>query len=437
MPKKAKELVSLSVSRLTAPGLHFVGGVAGLALQVLPSGGRSWVLRVRIGGKRRDMGLGGFPDVPLASARETARRARDKIKGGIDPIEEQRKARELLRLQQSNAVPFRQAAEAYIDTHEPSWHNAKHAQQWRNSLRTHAYPIIADVLVRDIELPHVLSVLEPIWRTKTETATRVRGRIERVLDWATIKGHRNGLNPARWKAHLENVLPAPGRIAKAEHHPALPFTEAGAFMEELRKERGTGARALEFGILCASRSFEIRGLTWCEIAFDVKVWTVPAERMKMKREHRIPLANAAVKILEDQWNVACALSETGEPEASAHVFPAPRGGMLSDATLNAVISRMNEGEKARWVDQKGRQVVQHGFRSSFRDWASETTNYPREAAEAALAHANPDKVEAAYRRGDLFEKRRTMMTDWAAYVSKVEKRAKVISMQSKRAVASE
>lgn len=421
MPKKATELGPLAVSRLSEAGLHFVGGVAGLALQVLPSGGRSWVLRVRVGGKRRDMGLGGYPDVPLADAREAARAARSKIRHGIDPIEEARSARALLKLAQANAVPFKSATTAYIETHEPSWRNAKHAQQWRNSLTTHAYPHIGDMLVRDIDLPQILNVLEPIWRTKTETATRVRARIEKILDWCTTRGYRDGLNPARWKGHLENLLPAPSKIAKEEHHPALPFAEIGAFVAELRKHSGVGARALEFGILTAARSGEIRGATWGEIDLDERVWTISAERMKMKREHKVPLADAAIQLLLALRAEAAALIGRTEPAPTALIFPAPRGGVLSDGTLNAVMKRM------------GVAAVQHGFRSTFRDWCSERTNYPNEVAEMALAHSISSKVEAAYRRGDLFEKRRHLMADWAKYLGTIEKAAQVIELKSMRA----
>lgn len=422
MPKKAPELSPLAVNRLTAPGLHFVGGVAGLALQVLPSGGRSWVLRARVGDKRRDMGLGGFPDVPLAQAREAARVARAKIRSGVDPIEEARAARALLRLAQANAVSFRSAAAAYIETHAPGWANAKHAQQWTNTLTMHAYPHIGDMLVRDIGLPHVLNVLEPIWRTKTETASRVRSRVESVLDWATTKGYREGLNPARWKGHLDNLLPAPSKIAKEKHHPALPVSDAGAFMAELRTHGGMGARALEFGILTAARSGEIRGATWGEINLDAAEWSVPAARMKMKNDHRVPLSDAAVKLLKSLLVVPDTGEELPKPAATALVFPAPRGGKLSDSTLNAVIGRMNEQtEQPRWIDPKdGREAVQHGFRSTFRDWVSERTNYPNEVGEMALAHAVGNKVEAAYRRGDLLDKRRQMMDDWAAFCAMVE-----------------
>jgi integrase len=422
MPKKAKELGPLAVSRLATPGLHFVGGVAGLALQVLPSGGRSWVLRARVGGKRRDMGLGGFPDVPLAHARETARTARAKIRQGVDPIEESRTARSMLRMAQANAVPFRRAAAAYIETHAAGWANAKHAQQWTNTLTTHAFPHIGDLLVRDIELPQILSVLEPIWRTKTETASRVRNRVEAVLNWATTKGYREGLNPARWSGHLENILPSPAKIKKEKHHPALSVSDAGAFLAALRTHGGMGARALEFGILTAARSGEIRGATWGEINLDSAEWCIPAARMKMKNDHRVPLSDAAVDLLKALLVVPGTTDKLPKRAATALVFPAPRGGTLSDGTLNAVISRMNEEtEQPRWIDPKdGREVVQHGFRSTFRDWVSERTNYPNEVAEMALAHAVGNKVEAAYRRGDLLDKRRQMMDDWAAFCAMVE-----------------
>jgi integrase len=420
MPKKAPELGPLAVSRLTKPGLHFVGGVAGLALQVLESGGRSWILRATVGTKRRDMGLGGYPDVALAKAREAAAEARAKIRQGVDPIQEVQAAREVLRLSQANAVPFKRAALAYIETHELGWRNAKHAQQWRNSLETYAYPLIGDTLVGDIELPHVLKVLEPIWRTKTETATRVRGRIEKVLDWATTRGYRKGLNPARWRGHLDNLLPAPNKIAKEEHHAALPVGEVGAFVEKLRTHSGMGALALEFGILTAARSGEVRGARWSEIDLSERVWTVPGNRMKAGREHRVPLSDAAMTLL-NKIREGLNFPDGEEPPADWLVFVAPRGGILSDGTLNAVIRRM------------GLDVVQHGFRSTFRDWASERTNYPNDVAEMALAHTIPSKVEAAYRRGDLFEKRRRLMADWADFLTKLEKPAQVIELKSKRA----
>ena len=396
VPRKAKELGPLAVSRLREPGLHFVGGVAGLALQVLPSGGRTWVLRATMGGRRRDMGLGGYPDVPLAEARAAARRAREQIRVGLDPIEVSRAAVSAQRANQSRNITFRDSALAYIAAHEAGWRNAKHAQQWRNTLEAYAYPVVGPIMVSDVELAHVLSVLTPIWNTKTETAKRLRGRIEQVLDWATARGHRDGLNPARWKGHLDKLLARPSKISSVKHQRALPVTDVGEFMERLREVEGMGARALEFAILTAARSSEVRGATWAEMDLKANVWAIPAKRMKAGREHRVPLSPTAVALLESLPRMA---------EINL-VFPAPRGGVLSDMTLTAVLRRMK-------ID-----AVPHGFRSTFRDWASERTNYPRDAAEMALAHTIGDKVEAAYRRGDLFEKRRQMMADWAVFCAR-------------------
>jgi integrase len=409
MGNKAKELAPITVSRLTSPGLHFVGGVAGLALQVLPTGGRTWVLRATIGGKRRDMGLGGYPDVTLVGAREAARNARLLIKSGKDPIAEARAAASALRASRAKDVTFEQAARSYIAAHESGWRNAKHAQQWRNTLASYAYPEIGGLLVRDVELAHVLAVLEPIWTKKTETATRLRGRIEQVLDWATARGYRDGLNPARWRGHLDKLLARPSKVADVEHHATLPFTEVGDFMRRLRDAKGMGARALEFAILTAARSGEVRGATWAEIDLKTAVWTVPGNRMKMGREHRAPLSTTAVALLNALPRMA----------GTDLLFPAPRGGALSDMTLSAVVRRMKVA------------AVPHGFRSTFRDWASERTNYPRDVAEMALAHAIGDRVEAAYRRGDLFEKRQRLMADWATFCDRREQEGGVIAMRRK------
>ena len=398
MAKKADELAAVTVSRLKAPGLHFVGGVAGLALQVLPTGGRTWVLRASIGGRRRDMGLGGFPDVPLVDARAAARAARQLIREGKDPIAEARAAASALRASRLKEVTFEQATVSYIAAHEAGWRNVKHAQQWRNTLATYAYPVIGALVVRDIDLPHILAILEPIWAAKTETATRLRGRIEQVLDWATARGYRAGPNPARWRGHLDKLLARPSKVADVEHHAALPFAALGEFMQRLRAANGMGARALEFAILTAARSGEVRGATWAEIDLQAAVWTVPGSRMKMGREHRAPLSPQALALLKALPRMA----------GTDLVFPAPRGGILSDMTLSAVLRRMKVA------------AVPHGFRSSFRDWASERTNYPRDVAEMALAHAIGDKVEAAYRRGDLFEKRKLMMADWARFCDKTQ-----------------
>lgn len=297
MPKLAKELAALTVARITAPGLHFVGIVPGLALQVTAAGARSWTLRVVIGGKRRDMGLGGYPEVPLAQAREKGRNARELIRQGIDPIARQQAAASALRASVADALTFKQCATAYMKAHAAGWKSAKHRQQWENTLTQHAYPVIGDLLVRDVKLPQVLAVLEPIWSTTNETAVRLRGRIETVLDWAAARGYRDGLNPARWRGHLDKLLARPSKVAKVEHHAALPVGEVGAFMTRLHEAQGMGARALEFGILTAARSGEVRGATWAEVDTEGKVWTIPAERMKAGKEHRVPLSAEALALL--------------------------------------------------------------------------------------------------------------------------------------------
>lgn len=395
MSRKATELGALAVSRLRDPGMHAVGGVSGLYLQVTPSGARTWILRATMGGKRRDMGLGGYPDVTLAAAREKAREARAKIEQGIDPILERERALSQLKAEQAKSITFAAAARALIDAKSDEWRNAKHRAQWSSSLETYAFPIIGKLQVADVTQAHVLSVLQPIWKEKTETANRLRGRIEQVLDWAKVRGYREGENPARWRGHLDKLLPAPTKIARVVHHRALPIDAMPGFMAELRQRKGIAPRALEFLVLTAARSGEVRGATWQEIDMDAAVWTVPAERMKAGKEHRAPLSLQALELLASLPRL----------EGNDLVFPAPRGGVLSDMTITAVMRRME-------LD-----AVPHGMRSTFRDWAAERTNYPREVAEMALAHTIGNAVEAAYRRGDLFEKRVQMMADWAAFCS--------------------
>jgi integrase len=411
MPKLADELGALQVQRLAqSTGLHFVGGVQGLALQVTSAGAKSWILRVMVGGKRREMGLGPYPEVTLARARDKAREARGLVRGGVDPIQRQREAASALRAAVAKALTFDDCADSYIRAHEAGWRNAKHGQQWRNTLKTYATPKFGSLLVRDVALPHVMAALEPIWTEKNETASRLRGRIELVLDWATARGLREGPNPARWRGHLDKLLPKPSKVQRGEHHPALPVGDVGAFMARLRQVEGMGARALEFVILTAARSGEVRGAKWAEIDLHAKVWTVPGERMKAGKEHRVPLSEPALALLQALPRV----------DAAELVFPGPKGSALSDMTLTAVTRRMA-------VD-----AVPHGFRSTFRDWAAERTNYPREVAEMALAHTIGDKVEAAYRRGDLFEKRAHLMAEWATFLAKVERPAEVVSIAARR-----
>lgn len=393
MPKIAKELSALQVSRLTEPGHHSVGGVTGLYLYVTPTGARSWVLRTVIAGKRRHMGLGAFPSVTLSMAREKARAARSEVETGADPIARRQEAVSKLKAEQLNIVTFESAAKAYIDAHGDTWKNPKHRAQWSATLATYAFPVIGSLQTAHVTQSHVLAVLEPIWKTKNETAARLRGRIEAVLDWATVRGYREGENPARWKGRLDKLLPAPGKIQKTVHRKALPIDAVPQFICDLRTKEGIAARALEFVVLTAARSGEVRGATWSEVDLDAGVWIVPGERMKAQREHRVPLSKQAVELLRKLPRFV----------DNDFVFPSPRGKLLSDMTLLAVMRRM------------GVDAVPHGFRSTFRDWVGERTDYPRELAEQALAHALESKVEAAYRRGDALGKRRVMMQEWADF----------------------
>lgn len=361
-----------------------------------------------MGGKRRDMGLGGYPDVTLAQAREKARAARNRVEQGVDPIEERRQARSALAAARAATRTFEDCVTGFMKAKESEWRNPKHRQQWQNTLDTYAGPVMGSLLVGDIELAHVLKVLEPIWKDKTETATRVRGRIEQVLDWATVRGYRKGDNPARWKGHLDQLLAKPRKITQVEHHAAVPVEGVGAFLADLRAMEGMGARALEFAILTAARSGEVRGALWSEFDLDAKLWTVPPERMKGKVEHRVPLSTQAIELLQS-------LPRFEKVEV---VFPGVKGQVLSDMTLSAVMRRMK-------VD-----AVPHGFRSTFRDWAAERTNFPRDLAEMALAHVIESKVEAAYRRGDMLAKRLKMMQAWADFAGTVPKASNVVPFKA-------
>lgn len=392
MGKRATELGALQVKHLQHEGLHFVGGVAGLALQII-GGSKSWLLRVAVAGRRRDMGLGAYPEVGVADARRLAAAAREQIRQGIDPIAQRRAAQQALRTAAASHLTFDQAAARCIEAREAGWKNAKHGKQWSATLQTYAFPIIGKLHVADIALPHVLQVLEPVWRVKPETASRLRQRVETVLSWATTRGYRHGDNPARWRGHLDQVLPAPSSVQQVVHHAALPVDQVGAFMQRLQQADGIGALALRFAVLCASRSGEVRGATWSEVDMQRGVWVIPGSRMKAKREHRVPLSADALALLQALPRYA----------GTDLLFPSSKGTALSDATLLQVCRRM------------GIAGVPHGFRSTFRDWAAERTSHPSEVVEMALAHTVGDKVEAAYRRGDLFEKRRALMEDWARF----------------------
>lgn len=394
MASGINKLSSLGVSKTKQPGHYGDGG--GLWLQVSDSGTKSWVFRFTspLTGKAREMGLGAVTTYSLVEARLKAKDARQLVDAGRDPIVERDAERQRSELQAALSMSFSQCAEAYIATHRAGWKNPKHAKQWESTLANYAGPVMGSLPVAAIDTPMVLKVLEPIWATTNETASRLRGRIESVLDWATVRGYRTGDNPARWKGHLDSLLAAPAKVQKVKHHPALPHEQIAGFMVDLKHRPGIAPQALQFTILTACRSGEVRGATWDEINLPAKVWTIPAERMKAGKEHRIPLSDAAVAILQAVPRLA----------DNPLIFPAPRGGMLSDMTMTAVLRRMERSD-----------LTVHGFRSTFRDWAGETTPFPREVIEHALAHQLRDKAEAAYARGTLFDKRRQLMDVWAKY----------------------
>lgn len=395
-PKHAQELTAMAVKKASKPGYHYVGGVPGLILQVAETGSKSWILRTTVGNKRREIGLGGYPEISLKAAREAARAARAQIRDGIDPVAERKAARAALIAAQGKTITFKAAAYRCHSAKSAEFRNDKHRKDWISSLERYAFPVIENLPVSDIELPHIMQVLEPIWTTKTETATRLRQRIESVLTWATVSGFRQGENPARWDGNLKEVLPAPSKIAKTKHYPAVHWRDMGSFMADLRKREGMGARALEFAILTAARSGEVRGMTWDEVDFQSRIWTVPAERIKAGKQHKVPLSPDALSILKNLPRF----------EGTPYVFPALRGGKLSDMALSAVVRRM------------GIDAVPHGFRSTFKDWARSCTSYPDEVSELTLAHVSTDATRAAYARDELLPKRKKLMNDWAKFCNK-------------------
>ncbi len=397
MARRAIELSALQVRALAESanqGFHAVGGVSGLYLRTV-GGSCSWVLRTVIAGKRRDMGLGGFPSVTLAGARERAREARLAIDAGKDPIDQRGAAKRLLRASVAKTVTFEQSATSYIAANEAAWKNAKHAAQWVTTLRTYAFPVIGDMRVADVESAHVKAIIEPIWYTKTETAKRLLGRIERVLSAATTAGYRDGLNPARWDDHFQNILPALGKIQKRKHHEAMAIDDVGAFMVRLADVEGMTARALQLLILTATRSGDVRGALWAEMDLQAGVWTIPPSRIKAGIELRVPLTGPALTLLRSL------------PVENELVFPTQKGKALSDMAFLMLMRRMK-------VD-----AVPHGFRSTFRDWVGERTSFPTDLAEMSLAHKIVNKVEAAYARSDLFDKRRELMNAWAKHVGTI------------------
>jgi integrase len=360
----------------------------GLYLRIGPTGSKSWVYRFMLDGKLHDMGLGPYSDISLADARERAAAQRKLRLDGKDPIEARRANRLAEHFATSKVMSFKDCAEAYIAAHQAGWKNPKHAKQWPSTLEAYVYPVFGRLPVQAVDVGLVMKAVEPIWTKKSETASRVRGRIESVLDWATARGYRTGENPARWRGLLENLLPKRSKVAPVEHHPALPYREMPEFMAALRPRGGIAAAALEFAILTAARTSEVIGATWPEIDFGARLWTIPAGRMKAGREHRVPLSDAAMTILRSLYEV----------RTSDRVFP------ISNMAMAMTLRRMGCSD-----------LTVHGFRSTFSDWCAEQTNTPSEVREMALAHSVGDKVEAAYRRGDLFQKRRALAEAWATF----------------------
>jgi integrase len=410
MARVYERLTAMTVRQLRGAGRFPDGG--GLYLQITPSGARSWIFRYRVAGRERQMGLGPLELVSLAQAREKARAARLQRYNGEDPLGGRAGRRPAAANAAPVSVTFKDAMVAYIDMNKAAWRNEKHIQQWSSTLETYAVPHFGSKALADIETADVLKALKPIWLTKSETASRLRGRIEAILSWGTVQGYRQGENPARWKGHIEMILPAKSKVAKVKHHAALDYREMPAFMARMGSQVGVGVLALRFAILTAARTGEVIGADWREIDLENRVWTVPASRMKAGREHRVPLSRPAMEILERQraaWFDIEARRyrktlKAGEAGPTGPVFWGQRADKaLSNMSLLAVLRRMGRGD-----------LTSHGFRSSFRDWAAEETDFQNEVVEMALAHAVGNKVEAAYRRGDLFEKRRLLMDRWAA-----------------------
>ena len=410
------KLTALAVKNLTNPGLYNDG--AGLYLKVSKSGTKSWIFRWRdrTTGKLRDMGLGPVGDYSLKEAREAATEARKLVSGGFDPIVERKRERLARRTQTEGMLTFDECAERYILTHEPTWKNPKHIGQWRNTLRDYASPIIGELPVNSVADHHVLAILEPLWSTKTETGSRVRSRLERILDWATAHKYRDGANPARWKGHLAAMLPSPSKIKNVQHHPSLPYPQVYDFIEEIREHAGNASRCLEFTILTAARTKESIGAQWSEIDFAARIWTVPGVRMKGKIEHRVPLSDTAIEVLKGQRD-----------QNETFVFPGLKDGKhLSDAAMMELVKDL----KTTYRDKDGRRIVVHGFRSTFRNFSGEQTNFPREVCEASMAHKLKDKTEAAYFTSDLLEKRAALIGQWATYCLTKPKKATVTPIKS-------
>jgi integrase len=411
MPRKAAGLTARQVQTQRTAGLFADGG--GLYLQVSPTGAKTWIYRFQIAGRRRDMGLGSAGVFTLGDARQKAAEARRLVAEGIDPIERRTGQAAAAALVTAKVVTFKDCAEAYIDSMRAGWKNAKHGAQWAATLETYAYPVMDSLPIDGIDTGLVLRVLEPIWPTKSETASRVRGRIESILDYAKVRGYRSGENPARWKGHLDHILPAKGAVARVQHHASMPYAELPDFWPRLQVQDGLGARALELCVLTATRTGELLGARWPEIDMETLTWTIPAERMKAGAEHRVPLSDAAMELLRKL--AAIRMGDLVFPGQSAD-------RALSGMTMAMALRRMKV------------PVTPHGFRSTFRTWVAEQTAFPHEVAEAALAHTQGDKVVAAYQRGDLFEKRRRLMAEWARFCTAPPSAGRVVPIRAGAAI---
>ena len=414
MARTIGRLTALKVDKAKRPGMYADGG--GLYLRVTHSGTKNWVFRFMLNGRPRWMGVGPLHTIGLAEARNRAGGFRLQRHDGVDPIEKRRAERLESRLDAAKAVTFKECAARYIASYRAGWRNPKHAAQWQATLATYAEPVIGSLPVQAVDTALVLKVLEPIWATKPETAGRVRGRIESILDWAKVRGYRAGENPARWRGRLDKLLPARSKVRRVELHAALPYAELPDFLVSLREQEGIAARALEFAILTAARTGEVIGARWSEMGLLDKTWTLPAGRMKAGREHRVPLSGRALAILQEM--------QPHRQAGDAFVFPGGKNSRpLSNMALLMLMRRMGRGD-----------LTAHGFRASFKTWASERRSFPNEIVEAALAHVVGSKVEQAYLRGDMFERRRRLMQQWSTFCNAPEQRRRATSRGSQQSI---
>jgi integrase len=416
--RATNRLTALRVERLKTPGLHPDGG--GLYLRIAKGGTKGWVYRYMLSGRARAMGLGSSTTCSLAEARQRAAEARRARQGGVDPIGARIDERTKARLQEARGITFEACAAAYVQAHRAGWRSSKHAGQWTQSIATYATPIIGALPVQGVDMALLMRVLEqpiglppvPLWTARPETASRLRGRIEAILDWARVRGYRSGENPARWRGHLDHLLPRRSKVRGVEHFAAMSYAELPSFMTALRGETGMAARALEFAVLMAARTGEVLGATWTEIDWQTRTWTIPAGRMKSGKGHRVPLCARAIEILKELQPLTSAVGK--------FLFAGSRlGKPLSPMAMPRVLLALGRSD-----------TTVHGFRSAFRDWAAEKTDHSGDVIEMALAHAVGNKVARAYQRSDLFEKRRRLMDDWGEFCAGAA--ARVIALPGRR-----